>query len=1753
MQAFTTTFGHALAKEDKATTAEIHAFVHTLSPLSMTRGTDHNILYHFEIRAAGDFTFLDELRVPTGGTYQGFSLKENGFKLWTSTANNFAGATLLSEVGGTGSGEQLFFSELNHFIAENIIHYFWLTADISTGAAVGQSIQVRSMGSSHVFFSDAVLKDGFPLPDGATHTIVNTPVIGPHHVTNFRANMLTPFHLQLGWDDVEESPIPDGYLVLGALDSSNFRTVSDGAPIPDDTDFYDDGRWAFNAMHVGLPNGFDIMGLETETWYYFKIIPYRNQGSTRFYNTSGDMPTIAVKLFLAPTLQASNIQFSNRQAHSMTVTFANGNGNGRLVIAREGTSVSAQPADLVNYTASSEFGTGEALSSGQFAVYSGHENSFTVTNLNPATFYHFRVFEYKSFEGNTLYLRNTASGNPANRVTLAAEPAAPPSNLVIRPLSATTNRVTFSPSATPVPPTGYLVVRRLGSPTPPSDGTAYSVGSSFSNQLVVYNGADTTFQDNDLVPGGVYSYDVYAYNGTSITLNYLQNPPLTINYMSPLEAPTLQASNLMASLPGTNTMTLSWIPGNGTRSMVIGKKGGGLTSFPENFQEYPFDLWLSNGFPLGDDTYVAYVGDQSTITISGLVNFTDYDFAVFSLNGSGQLVNYLFTFGTNRTTVKTLDLQPTQQPIDFKVASRTHREIQIQFDWNPITAPPNGGFIALRRPLWITPSPPLDAQIYTLQQTIGQQTVVHVGPDMHFSDTTVAAGTTYAYDIYSFNGSGTGTNYLTLNPLMGQATTLATPPAAGPWPIQVTLQNSTSIHFRYTQPPTLPESYLVLLGMETSEVPEPEQGTSYAPGDFIGDFRVMYAGKDTAHVFQGLDRNTSYQLMVLAFNGSGSTSQYFLPGQSLTFFTDNSAPTDIVANRLWFMETENTPVFITRIQALDIDHEDTHLYSLVPEDGTAYPLFAIQGDSLILTNTVNFRGLPTAMLRVRADDQQGGQFEKYLNFQVVPLPLDPVDSTSMLSLRQAIGSQMEWKEGTHPGTWAGVKIAFGRIRSLDLSGKGLTQLPSAPILALTALTDLSVGNNHLYFDHLLPLAHQAMYFGYTPQTLENPVQTLTRNGGETLNISLARPVFPKLTYQWWHNSTPIEQANGPTLIVAPLTKQDEGLYIIQVTSPDLPDLVYTVPHTELFIADMVTTKDSLALLTVLQNLGGLSFSTEEPASTWPGVYLSGGRVTAIALNSMGLTGQISPAIGELTALTRLELFDNALSGAIPPTLGNLAALTYLDLDNNQLTGPVPSTFCNLTELQTLWLSRNQLTALPECWGNLEKLENLFLHQNQFTELPASLANLEQMVRLSAGNNQLVHFNYDLGNWYALQNLDLAGNQISEIHPSLGQLPELQRLNLGSNALQKFPANFQVTAIAHVNVANNMLGFAALEGLQAQTGHTLLFTPQRQQAAQLDTLIQEGASIVFHSHVDGKSTQYQWKKNGSVLSGSQFAQLSLPSFTAQDIGSYVCEATHPQFPGLVRQSATFHAFLQCPDIAPPVIQNPFSTTFCSGTPVYAELTVAVEGTVSYQWRRNGQRLALAESSRFVAFEPGVYDVLCIREDGCSFLSAPLALEVLPVAPVSIALQENMELVLQNPVPDGAITWFLNGVPLTHEAGNVLAPTQSGNYRAGVMQANGCQALSNTLLVTVTHAPEQHNTAPAGVQVWPNPAGQEIWVDVPFTQGPSTLRLLNLQGKVCSTAVANNGTQRISLEQLPAGIYFVEVQAGNVVYRQKLVKN
>ncbi|KAF7087057.1 hypothetical protein CFC21_090278 [Triticum aestivum] len=238
--------------------------------------------------------------------------------------------------------------------------------------------------------------------------------------------------------------------------------------------------------------------------------------------------------------------------------------------------------------------------------------------------------------------------------------------------------------------------------------------------------------------------------------------------------------------------------------------------------------------------------------------------------------------------------------------------------------------------------------------------------------------------------------------------------------------------------------------------------------------------------------------------------------------------------------------------------------------------------------------------------------------------------------------------------------------------------------------------------------------------------------------------------------------------------------------------------------DMISLLDFKRAITNDSSQALRSWHVGVPLCGWKGVVCSDpkhlGRVIELNLMNLSLSGTISPSLGNLTFLRRLDLFSNGCTSKIPP-LNRLQRLEYLDLGYNSLQGIIPNTLTNCSNLWYLVLSSNLLIGeVPSGIGCLSNLVSLELGGNNLTgEIPPSLKNSSQLEYIWLADNKLT----------------------GTIPDELGKLPNLSYLYLEENRLSgripKTLYKYNQSCLKILDLSSNMLG----KTLSSNFGDTLL--------------------------------------------------------------------------------------------------------------------------------------------------------------------------------------------------------------------------------------------------------------------------------------------------------------------------------------------
>lgn len=229
--------------------------------------------------------------------------------------------------------------------------------------------------------------------------------------------------------------------------------------------------------------------------------------------------------------------------------------------------------------------------------------------------------------------------------------------------------------------------------------------------------------------------------------------------------------------------------------------------------------------------------------------------------------------------------------------------------------------------------------------------------------------------------------------------------------------------------------------------------------------------------------------------------------------------------------------------------------------------------------------------------------------------------------------------------------------------------------------------------------------------------------------------------------------------------------------------------------------------------------------------------------------------------------------------------------------------------------------------------------------------------------------------------------------------------------------------------------------------------------------------------------YQWKKNGSNISGATSATLSFATLTLDDAGDYTVTVTN-RLGSVTSSTATLTVNKQLK--APSITSQPRDTSVRTGAA--ATLSVVAEGNPlpTYQWRKNGVAISGATSASLTiaaaaSTDAGLYDVVVSNSQGSISSSlVKVTVTAADVAPVITSQPKDKTVgqgtsvtfaVSATGVPAPTYQWRKGGVAIagaTSATYTIASPTTAsgGTYSVVVTNSAGSVTSRNAVLQVLT---------------------------------------------------------------------------------------
>jgi GH25 family lysozyme M1 (1,4-beta-N-acetylmuramidase) len=330
--------------------------------------------------------------------------------------------------------------------------------------------------------------------------------------------------------------------------TNNFTTPANGTDPTANTVYSGSGE---QVVYNGNSNGINVTGLTAGANYCFRIYEANCSGTSSQYNTTSATNNPACQSTstscVAPTVQATNITFSNINANSITVTWTNGNGGRRVVKANNGNSFTA-PVNGTDPTANNVYS-----GSGQQVVYNGSSNTVTVTGLTAGNNYCFVVYEANCSGASSVY--NVSGSNNVACQTITTGCSAPTLQANINSAAPTSNQITVNLT----PGNGNRRVLKMNTtnsfnnPVNGADPAGNSIYSG-SGEQVVFNGNGTNVIVSGLSSTANYCFRVYEANcsGTSSAYDLLNLTTVCQVTATPTDIPNINGVEDFKIIPNPN-------------------------------------------------------------------------------------------------------------------------------------------------------------------------------------------------------------------------------------------------------------------------------------------------------------------------------------------------------------------------------------------------------------------------------------------------------------------------------------------------------------------------------------------------------------------------------------------------------------------------------------------------------------------------------------------------------------------------------------------------------------------------------------------------------------------------------------------------------------------------------------------------------------------------------------------------------------------------------------------------------------------------------------------------------------------------------------------------------------------------------------------------------------------------------------------------------------------------------------------------
>jgi hypothetical protein len=261
----------------------------------------------------------------------------------------------------------------------------------------------------------------------------------------------------------------------------------------------------------------------------------------------------------------------------------------------------------------------------------------------------------------------------------------------------------------------------------------------------------------------------------------------------------------------------------------------------------------------------------------------------------------------------------------------------------------------------------------------------------------------------------------------------------------------------------------------------------------------------------------------------------------------------------------------------------------------------------------------------------------------------------------------------------------------------------------------------------------------------------------------------------------------------------------------------------------------------------------------------------------------------------------------------------------------------------------------------------------------------------------------------------------------------------------------------------------------------------------------GQKATFSASANGTSPlSYQWRKNGTAISGATSASYTTPAETTSDTGALFSVVVSNSVGNVTSNSATLTVN---PDPAPAITSQPASQTIIAGQTATFSVTASGTAPLTYQWQKNGVAISGAASSSYTSPAETTSDngaqfavVVSNTAGTATSNSAVLTVNPAPVAP-SITTQPSSKTITAGQTATFSVSasgtaplsyqWQKNGTAISGAASSSYttpAETTSDNgAQFTVVVSNSVGSLTSNAATLTVNAPTPGALTPSATSL------------------------------------------------------------------------